>query len=177
MLTWPSAASTRCAWAIVEDLGLGRRVKQAGLPQRMAFGPGLVRVHWASGIFGLIGVLTKNIFAIFNFHVSLLLAACAWVFACGILPFVLLVTPGLRWPGVVTLACLAYAYVLMARRTGLPAWNVALVPFAALFFIYAMLRSAAVTLAQGGVTWRGTFYPLAELRRAAAPLRPPARPR
>jgi hypothetical protein len=28
----------------------------------------------------------------------------------------------------------------------------------------------ATTLAQGGIIWRGTFYPLAELRKNAAPL-------
>jgi hypothetical protein len=27
-----------------------------------------------------------------------------------------------------------------------------------------MLRSMYITLRDGGVTWRGTFYPLAELR-------------
>jgi hypothetical protein len=27
-----------------------------------------------------------------------------------------------------------------------------------------MLRSMLVTVRDGGVTWRGTFYPLAELR-------------
>jgi len=32
-------------------------------------------------------------------------------------------------------------------------------------FCYMLLRSTVVTLRQGGVTWRGTFYPLEELRR------------
>jgi hypothetical protein len=43
-------------------------------------------------------------------------------------------------------------------------------PFGALLFVYAMLRSAFLTLRQGGVIWRGTLYPLAELRRRVAPI-------
>jgi hypothetical protein len=30
---------------------------------------------------------------------------------------------------------------------------------------YVLLRSTVVTLVQGGIIWRGTFYPLDELRR------------
>jgi len=38
-------------------------------------------------------------------------------------------------------------------------------PIGALLFCYMIVRSVAVTLWQGGVTWRGTFYPLKELKR------------
>ena len=36
-----------------------------------------------------------------------------------------------------------------------------------LLAVDAGLRSMHITLRDGGVTWRGTFYPLAELRRKA----------
>jgi hypothetical protein len=38
-------------------------------------------------------------------------------------------------------------------------------PVGALLFCYMLLRSTTVTLWHGGVTWRGTFYPLKELKR------------
>jgi hypothetical protein len=34
-----------------------------------------------------------------------------------------------------------------------------------LLFSYMLLRSTVVTLRQGGIVWRDTFYPLEELRR------------
>jgi hypothetical protein len=38
-------------------------------------------------------------------------------------------------------------------------------PLGALLFTYMLLRSTFITLRQGGITWRGTFYSLEELRR------------
>jgi hypothetical protein len=62
-------------------------------------------------------------------------------------------------------------YRLMGRISGLSAWNYLFFPFSALTFTFTLLRSMAITLKQGGVRWRGTFYSLAELRKNAAPLR------
>jgi hypothetical protein len=38
-------------------------------------------------------------------------------------------------------------------------------PLGAIVFAYMLVRSTVVTLRQGGVLWRETFYPLEELRR------------
>jgi hypothetical protein len=38
-------------------------------------------------------------------------------------------------------------------------------PIGTALFVYTMLRSMALTLGRGGVLWRGTFYPLEELRK------------
>jgi 2-keto-4-pentenoate hydratase len=63
-----------------------------------------------------------------------------------------------------------YAYRLLGRTSNISAWNAFLMPLGALVFVVALIRSALVTLKRGGVIWRGTFYPLAELRKNAAPL-------
>jgi hypothetical protein len=53
---------------------------------------------------------------------------------------------------------------ILARRLEWP-WRVALLtPFMIPVFVYALLKSTWLTLRQGGVRWRETFYPLAELR-------------
>jgi 2-keto-4-pentenoate hydratase len=38
-------------------------------------------------------------------------------------------------------------------------------PLGAALFFYMLLRSTVVTLRQGGIVWRDTFYPLEELKR------------
>jgi hypothetical protein len=37
-------------------------------------------------------------------------------------------------------------------------------PACALLFSYALVRSALLALARGGIYWRGTFYPLSLLK-------------
>jgi hypothetical protein len=154
---------------IIEDLGIARRVKRAGLRQRVAFGKGLVSVHWAPGALGVVKVLTKNIFSAFQFQIPLLLLACGWLIAFCVLPVVVIV-PGLVLPALLTAVGTTVVYTGLRRHSGISAWNAALAPFAALLLIYALLRSMVATLRQGGVVWRGTFYPLAELRKHVAPM-------
>ena len=154
---------------IIEDLGIARRVKNAGLRQRVAFGKGLVSVHWAPGALGVVKILTKNIFSAFRFQIPLLIFACGWLLAFCVLPMVAVV-PGLVLPGILTALAVTSVYAGLGRHSGISAWNAALAPFAALLLIYALLRSMVTTLRQGGVVWRGTFYPLAELKKHIAPM-------
>jgi GT2 family glycosyltransferase len=155
---------------ILEDLTLAKRVKKAGLRQRICFGHGLVTVHWASGVTGLTGVMTKNIFAAFRFHASLLLGACGWLAVFAVGPAVGVFFRGLRVPSAIALGCVVLAYRMYGRTSGISVWYCLGFPLGAVVFVFTLLRSMAVTLAQGGVRWRGTFYSLDELRRESGPL-------
>jgi len=155
---------------IIEDLGLARRIKRAGLAQRVAFGRGLVTVHWASGANGLVSVMTKNLWAAFRFNIWLALLACLWLFTFCVAPAIALFFSITRIPAILTVVAVAWAYRLMSRPSGISPWNFLFFPFSALVFIFTLLRSMLITLKQGGVIWRGTFYSLAELRKNAAPI-------
>jgi hypothetical protein len=150
--------------AVVEDLTLGRRMKAAGMRQRVAFGPELVVIHWARGALGIMRGLTKNLFASVNFSSLLMLAACVAMLALFLGPL-----PGLAWgatlvPALLALCCIAACYRLMNQRSGVGARYGWLYPLAALVMAWAMVRSMLSVLARRGVMWRGTFYPLRELR-------------
>jgi glycosyltransferase involved in cell wall biosynthesis len=155
---------------IIEDVGLGRRIKRAGLAQRVAFGRGLVSLHWASGAGGLVNVMTKNLFSAFRFYISLALLACLWLLTFCAAPAIGLFFAPTRVPAILTLIAVTYAYRLLSRHFGISTWNVLFFPFSALVFVFALLRSMLITLRQGGIIWRGTFYSLPELRKNAAPL-------
>ena len=53
---------------------------------------------------------------------------------------------------------------ILARRLGWSWVGAVYVPFMFPLFLYAVLNSTLVTLRQGGVRWRDTFYPLETLR-------------
>jgi hypothetical protein len=115
--------------------------------------------------------MTKNIFSAFGFYVPLLLLGCIWLTVFCAAPAAGLFFNPTRLPALITLAAVAYVYRLMGRFSGLSAWNALFFPFSALVLAFTLLRSMLITLSQGGVRWRGTFYPIAQLRKNAAPLR------
>lgn len=150
---------------VLEDLTLGRMLKYAGFRQRVGIAPGLVSVHWAAGVRGIIRGLTKNFFAVFEYRLPLLLTALIATAVLCIGPLVALAVPGARLPALVAWGAATGMYSISSRVSRLPLWCAAFLPVGAAVVAYAMLRSALVTLVRGGVTWRGTFYPLEELRR------------
>jgi cellulose synthase/poly-beta-1,6-N-acetylglucosamine synthase-like glycosyltransferase len=153
------------ALEILEDLDLGKRVKSAGYRQRVATGPGMVNVHWATGALGIVTGMTKNLFAVFRFRIELLLGAAAWMVVFCIAPVFFLAHNGTRVAGVLTLASAAGLYGLSSRTSRISPFYMLTLPIAAAVVAYSMLRSMVITVLRGGVTWRGTFYPLKELRR------------
>jgi GT2 family glycosyltransferase len=149
---------------ILEDVEMGRRVKRAGLRQRIATGPGMVCVHWAAGVGGIVSGMTKNIFAVFRFRSALLLAGAVWIAVFCIAPACLIALPGFRLAGLVAWASAAGLYALSARTSRISGMYALTLPVAAAVVVYSMLRSMSVTIVRGGVKWRGTFYRLSELR-------------
>jgi hypothetical protein len=73
-----------------------------------------------------------------------------------------------RWAlafDVVAVALPVIAEAGAAREFGEnPLWGLS-VPVGALIFVWMLARSMIVTSWRGGIEWRGTFYPLEELKR------------
>jgi hypothetical protein len=115
--------------------------------------------------------MTKNLFSAFRFRIWLALLGCLWLLIFCVAPAASLFFPPTRLPAIFTFAAVVLAYWLMSRHSRITTWNALFFPLGALVFVFTLLHSMFITLKRGGVTWRGTFYPLAELRRDAAPLR------
>jgi hypothetical protein len=59
-------------------------------------------------------------------------------------------------------------YATTANYAQVRWWQAAFMPVGGLLFAYAIARSTWLALRRGGIVWRGTFYPLAELRKGRA---------
>jgi glycosyltransferase involved in cell wall biosynthesis len=152
---------------VLDDMKLGKIVKNAGFAQRNVYGADLISLRWVKGAIGMVNNLTKNFFAVMSFQWwRLLLSAFALAFL-NLMPFlgIWLAHGWARTPYAVALASLFGIYVGMSRESDIPAYYFVLHPIGATLFAYTMFRSMALTLARGGVEWRGTLYPLQDLRK------------
>ncbi len=152
---------------VVDDIKLGKRLRESGARQACGFSDGLVRVRWAVGLRGMIDGLTKNMFASLGFRVASALSSALTILLLVAWPGAgLLVGP---W-GPRLLCAGALASMVWLVRTvrpvprGSPLYALGF-PAAALLMVYTILRSMRRTYRQGGVIWRGTLYPLEELRK------------
>ncbi len=157
----------RLAMEVVEDVKLGKLVKQGGFRSGIAWSDELVRMPCYPGLRGIVAGFTKNTFAGCNYCLSLLFFNLALLFIFHLLPYLgLLLAHGSAraLAGIsVLVPILLCAYGGRYCRVSLfYAFTNAL---GAAVFFYLLLHSAFVVLRRGGVTWRDTFYPLDELRK------------
>jgi len=153
---------------VIEDARFGWMLKRAGYRQRVALGPSLVRVRWLRGVFGIVAALEKNGFAGFRFRLPLAFLGCLGLAVQIFLPLAALALGG--WAaiaGLLTYASVALAYFASRRAIQVPAWLALFYAPATAVLLFACLRSILLAFARNGVIWRGTLYPLAELRRHA----------
>ena len=111
--------------------------------------------------------LTKNFFAVMSFQTWRALLSCVGMAILNYLPFVGVLTAHgwARLPYGVALLSMLFLYSGIWKQAEIHPWYFFLHPVSTTLFIYTMLRSTFVTLWNGGVEWRGTKYPLDELRK------------
>ncbi len=150
-----------------DDLKLGKLLKKNGFAQDISAGPEFMTVEWYATLGEVIRGLEKNAFAGCDYRIWMVLGGAALLILCSIWPYLaLLVTEGVT--RVVYLMVVAVITLLLfscARANGASRWNALGFPFAAALFVWILLRTTTLNLLQGGINWRGTFYPLEALRK------------
>jgi hypothetical protein len=154
---------------VADDLKLGAAIKKAGLRQDVVFGHNMVRLRWAGGAVAVVRNLEKNLFAVLQFRLSLVLAVCIVVLFLAVWPFLgLVLAPGwAKCSFAFAVAMIAAAYFGVSRNLRVSPLLFLTCPISALLFIFATLRSAFAALRDGAITWRGTKYSLEELRKGS----------
>ena len=149
-----------------DDIKLGKLLKKQGYHQEMMFGSGMMHVEWYSSVREMIDGLMKNSFSGVEYSIAAGIAA----------GFALLL--GLVWPflgvfltrGDARLLNLGVCLVLLFITAdsnhfhGLPRWYAFGLPLGGALFAYVLWKAMLRTLREGGIRWRGTYYPLAKLK-------------
>jgi glycosyltransferase involved in cell wall biosynthesis len=152
---------------VLDDMRLGKVVKNAGFRQRNVFGGDLISIRWAQGAFGVVDNLTKNFFALLSYQWWRTILSAIGLVYINLGPFLgfWLARGWQRLPYAVALSAMLATYVGIGRRSAVPLYYFLLHPVGTLLFTYTLLRSMCVTLWNDGIVWRGTKYPLEELRK------------
>jgi len=162
-----SGTHRRLAMEVVDDMKLGKIVKQSGFRSSAGVAQDFVVVRWHAGLGNLVRGVTKNFFAGVGYSVPLVAVAVVALLLMNVAP-IFGVFFGQGWTRIFAVAAFVIA---LCFHTGVdigmrvsPSYAFTH-PLGALLFSYMLLRSTVVTLKQGGIIWRDTFYPLDDLKR------------
>lgn len=151
---------------IMDDVKLGKLLKRTGSRSEVLCAGEAFRIRWQNSAWACITGLEKNAFAAANYSIIGLL----WIAIVSTFVFVgplvgTLFAGDARMGYVVALVLSHAIYAFNARIFGHSIWIFPLLIPSGLSFVFAFLRSMWITLRQGGVRWRDTFYPLSLLRK------------
>lgn len=149
--------------AVIDDMELGRLLKERGYRQRFVAAAEAVRVRWVVGLQGIFRGLEKNAFAGFRYSLPLALTGVLVILWGSSAPFLLL---WLAQPGWALLgwSAMGLCGAIFAGGLGYPRWCGLCFPLAGWIMALVIVRACLLCTWRQGVYWRGTFYSLQELK-------------
>lgn len=151
---------------VVDDVGLGQLIKKNGLRSGVYNGRDCVGLHFYRSLGEMARGVEKNVPALGNFSLlRLLLRVAIFLITETTLFAAVWLTSGYwRWlcvAGIVIAIVTQARFCHWLRRPLLPAF---LVPLGALAFAVVVVRAGLLETWRGGIIWRGTLYPTAQLK-------------
>jgi glycosyltransferase involved in cell wall biosynthesis len=154
------------AMEVADDTKLGKVVKRHGFRTELVDGSDLLSVRWVIGFRGVMQCLTKNAFAGFDFNMPRLLVGVFGLLITAVYPVVMLILLApCRWLAAGALLGMMSGAAAMRRISTAGFLYGLTYPLAALMLGYIILHSAWLACTRQGIVWRGTLYPLDELKK------------
>jgi len=149
-----------------DDLKFGKLVKRNGYRQDVLNGKGMVAVEWYRTVPELIHGLMKNMFAGMEYRVSFVVLATLASLLIHLWPWIGMwyATGWAQTLFALTVFMMVGSFGFALAPFGVKPWHGLFLPLTISLLVYIQWRATILTLWQGGITWRGTFYPLAVLK-------------
>lgn len=158
----------KIAFDILDDMDLGKLVKESGFRQMAIFAKDLLKVRWVESVSGVIRSIEKNAFAGLGYNVFGVIFVTAACLLADVLPFLFLFYaegPALYFASA-AVGLIFASYAVCMKNNSLTLYTFPFHPIGSILLLALIWRSALITLVQGGVRWRGTFYSLKELKKS-----------
>ncbi|HEY0018910.1 MAG TPA: glycosyltransferase family 2 protein [Longimicrobium sp.] len=149
-----------------DDVKLGKLVKKNGGAQECVVAAEQISVEWYHSVREAVRGLRKNGFAGVDYRLSLVMLATVSQLVFFMWPFAAVwMTDGwTRALYAVSIIILLLMYAGAAAAQGSPVWHGILFPLASTMFIVVVWNATLYALVNRGIEWRGTHYPLDELK-------------
>jgi len=156
---------------VADDVGLGWMLRQSGARSEFLVGGAGLSIIWYPTLLSMMRGLGKNSFGTschFSYFRLLWLILACWFGLLAPLAAPILWPLGAGWAWLagwlVSWALWGIAWYRRADLSGLSVWGIVLMPLGIFLVSLAILRSGWRCWRDGGITWRGTHYPLSALR-------------
>lgn len=154
---------------VADDVGMGLLIKRAGGKSVFAMAQQLISVDWYPSIAAMFVGLEKNLFGAGSHYQVirlLIMVGVMWLFVFA--PFVVLTVAVPIWLKI--FACLTLLWIpvimIVLKVSSAARLSVGLfVPLGQIFISLMMLWSGFTCLMRGGIIWRGTLYPIKQLKK------------
>ena len=150
----------------IDDVMLGKAIKLHGLSQDCLLGHDFVQVKWYDSVREFIDGCMKNGFALFEYSLARVLFTVLMVSMLTILPlWAFFFTAGITrgfFGAIIIIRILSYVHGF--SNIGISPWYSAWSLITPYVTVYIAIKAALITTKNNGIVWRGTFYPLDELK-------------
>jgi cellulose synthase/poly-beta-1,6-N-acetylglucosamine synthase-like glycosyltransferase len=154
---------------VVDDVGLGLMLQRSGARSSFAITLQDVSFTWYPSLRAMFKGLEKNFFGVLAFYsIARMIGIVVLAWAYALAPLVAILY-SLKIPFLLTVGLVAYLFLvagavgvkIMFKQKLLP---LLLVQVGHILISLMLLRSGIMCIVRGGITWRGTWYPIDELR-------------
>jgi hypothetical protein len=152
----------------VDDVMLGKSIKQHGFSQDCLLAYNFVVVPWYDSVGAMVKGLEKNVFSLVHYRVLLIPIILFAIIVPTIFPVWGMIFGNLsvRIICLLTLGIRLVTFFKGLQQQEVAKWYLPGCLITPYISCYIIVKAVFVTLANGGIIWRGQHYPLAELRKA-----------
>lgn len=155
------------AMEILDDVMLGKSIKDHGFSSDILVGADMLSVEMYRSTGEMMRASQKNSFTFLDYSMPKLVAATLVTFALSVWPWIgaLALDGPARWINFATLAAGLVLHLALARSMRYDASCAFFWPVIPFLMLGLMWHAALKAVLSGTIVWRGTAYPLAEIRR------------
>jgi cellulose synthase/poly-beta-1,6-N-acetylglucosamine synthase-like glycosyltransferase len=147
-----------------DDMQLGQIIKSVGLKQDVLGGQQYICLEWYKNLREFINGLMKNSFSVSEYKLGQAILNALMVLVCFALPIPAMLIFGSTQIRLMAVVVFMFQVLYMVAVRPNKWWYALMVPFASFLIVYTTLKSAFLTIRQGGIYWRDSFYSLAMLK-------------